>query len=94
MEIAILYYRQNENESEDEAINNINILLKKYIQKNYNLKAVFFDYIDSRNEFYNLLNISLDDVDVIILPNELNDDFDNKLLSELSKSREIEIKVL
>lgn len=41
MEIAILYYRQNENESEDEAINNINILLKNIFKKIITLRLSF-----------------------------------------------------
>jgi len=87
---AVIYYQQKESESIEEAISYINYLIK-FMELHHDIKGVFVDSFGSRSEFYDFLNTSLNNVDIIVLEESLNDEFDDKLLTEVARAENIRI---
>ncbi|MGM0924043.1 MAG: hypothetical protein ACQEWW_23030 [Bacillota bacterium] len=90
---AVLYYRQKENENTDETIRDLNSLVKQ-LEHHYTIKGVYIDRFSSHDEFYNLMNsYQREDIDVIILKEPLNDEFDEILLNEIARTENIRLKL-
>jgi pantothenate kinase len=88
---VVIYYQTKETEKTEEAIEFINNLIQQ-LETNYVIKGVFIDNLNERNEFYELLNSPLNEIDIIFLEKPLEDEFDKKLLFEVAKMENIHIK--
>ena len=87
---VVIYYQQEENKTIEETIDHINNLIKT-AELHHNIKRVFIDNLDSRNEFYELLNSNLENIDIILLEGRLTDEFDKKMLLGVARTGNIRI---
>ncbi|MDG4655553.1 hypothetical protein P6P90_04785 [Ectobacillus antri] len=91
MENVVIYYQQKQNESTEKAIHYINTLIKK-LENRFVIKGVYIDRFENRNEFVDLLQSPLSEIDYIYLEQEITDEFDKQMLNELSKAENFKIK--
>lgn len=92
MQNAVIYYCQSKEENSEISISYVNELIKD-LEKQCAIKGVFVDNYNERTEFYNLINNSLDSIDLIYINNEVLDEFDRKLLEQVAKAEGIFIKL-
>ncbi|XKH52000.1 hypothetical protein LG275_13770 (plasmid) [Chryseomicrobium palamuruense] len=91
MQNALIYYRQEKEEDIQNAIDYVNEVINK-IEKNSLIKGVFVDSYNERTEFDNLINNSLDNIDLIYLNIDILDEFDENLLNQIARADRIQTK--
>lgn len=87
---AVIYYHQNQDERFEQAVENINKLIKQ-IETQHVIKGVFLDSFNERNELVELINSPLSEIDYLFLNKIIEDEFDKQLISELSKTEDFEL---
>ncbi|HDR7276606.1 TPA: hypothetical protein QCX06_004188 [Bacillus paranthracis] len=91
MENVVIYYQQKQNEPTEQAIHYINTLIKR-LENHFFIKGVYIDQFENRNEFIDLLQSPLSEINYIYLEQEITDEFDKQMLNELSKTENFKIK--
>ncbi|MCZ0754538.1 hypothetical protein [Anoxybacillus sp. J5B_2022] len=91
MATIAIYYQMKVNQKIEEVIAFINDFIRQLETDNV-IKGVFIDQYAERSEFYELLHSSSNKIDIIFLEKPLEDEFDEKLLLEIAKIENIQIK--
>lgn len=86
-----IYYRERKKDSTETAIEYVNKLIEQ-LEVHHKIKGVFIDAYGGKNELNELLNSQLSHIDYIFIEESFDDEFDNKLLEELSKTEKFKIK--
>ncbi|SDC38049.1 hypothetical protein SAMN05421663_102250 [Terribacillus halophilus] len=90
---AIVYYRLSPKEEINDAVATLKKSIKHFEDK-FNILRVYFESPQDSNELLDLSNSSLELVDLLIVNSEIKDDFNNKLIVQLSKAYCFEVKFL
>ncbi|MBB5323455.1 DUF1009 family protein [Anoxybacillus tepidamans] len=91
MATIAIYYQMKENQKIEEVIAFINDFIRQ-LETDHVIKGVFIDQHAERSEFYELLHSASSKMDIIVLEKPLEDEFDEKLLLEVAKIENIQIK--
>ncbi|WP_044338711.1 hypothetical protein [Rossellomorea aquimaris] len=93
MKHAVIYLRQNKKESIEELLESAD----KYIadlKNQYKIINVFFDNFNDRSNLDNFLNSAPNKFDIIIIDHIIEDEFDLKLIKELSRMEKFQVVYL
>jgi hypothetical protein len=91
VENVVIYYRLKKNEKIETVVEQINILIHQ-LEKHHLIKGVFIDEYEDRTEFNEMVSYPLSEIDYIVMGNLIEDEFDNLLINELSKSENFNIR--
>lgn len=87
----IIYYCLNENETNNQAIEEIQKLISK-LENKHIIKGVFIDSYNERHELTELLNSCLSNIDFLYLNKKIIDEFDFQLITELARNENFKIE--
>jgi hypothetical protein len=88
---VVIYYCADINESTDQAISNVYSMVNK-IEKNHVLFGVFIDSFGNSTELMELTSSPLEEIDILFLNKPIENEFDSKLISQLSRTDHFKIK--
>ncbi|WP_138418249.1 hypothetical protein [Aquibacillus sediminis] len=88
-----IYYQLRQQEKQEHAIKNIDKMIQQLEVLRINIKGVFIDGYNSREKFEELISLPLDKIDYIYINKTFEDEFDNRLINELSKSEQFKLKL-
>lgn len=86
-----IYYQTNKEESTEQAVLHINELIKQ-LETHHVIKGVFLDTFNQSIELMELLNSPLSELDYIYLNKPLENEFDNVLIIQLTRTEQFEIR--
>ncbi|ATH94645.1 hypothetical protein [Bacillus glycinifermentans] len=89
----VIYYRRKKEESVEKSVENVNKLIQ-YFENFYTIKGIFLDDHDDRNQFNELLNFPLKEIDILYTNHYFDDEFDNQLINQLSKAEHFSVKYI
>jgi hypothetical protein len=91
LENSIIYFRQKESESLEDFMKKSDIFISN-IKHLYTIKAVFADSHNDRSQLYSFINSPPKSIDVLIIDHYITDEFDQRLLDEISRMENFRIE--
>ena len=88
-----IYYQQLKEEDLAQAVDNV-IRLIQQLETLHVIKGVFLDNFNESTELMDLLNSPLSEIDIIYINKPIINEFDNALISQLSRTEKFQIMVL
>lgn len=85
-----IYYKLSQVEEAEQAISCIEKMISK-IETRYNIVGVFIDSFNESVKLMELLDTNLSNTDFILMNKYLNNEFDQTVLDQLSKSEKFKI---
>lgn len=86
-----IYYQKNKEESTEQAVLHVNELIQQ-LETHHVIKGVFLDTFNQSIELMELLNSPLSELDYIYLNKPLENEFDNELINQLTRTEQFEIR--
>ncbi|MCY8491013.1 hypothetical protein [Bacillus atrophaeus] len=93
MKYIVIYYRRKKEESVEKSVENINKLINNF-GTSHTIKGVFLDDHNDRNQFNELLNFPLKDIDILYTNHYFDDEFDYQLIKQISKAEQFNVKYI
>jgi DUF1009 family protein len=90
---VVIYYNCGQGESIEKAVSRVNELIQ-YLETHHVIKGVFLDNFNDSNELMDLLNSPLTEIDIIYIDKPIDNEFDNELINQLSRTEQFEIILL
>lgn len=90
MSNVVIYYKKEQDESIEKTIERVKKLIKQ-LEVHHTIKGVYLDSTEDRTEFNEMLNSNLSEVDYMYISSNIDDEFDNHLISELSRTEQFEV---
>ncbi|MCA1063876.1 hypothetical protein QTG56_01440 [Rossellomorea sp. AcN35-11] len=89
---VVIYYCADLNERTEQAISNVNSMVKK-IERDHVLLGVFIDSYDKSTELMELISSPLEKLDILFLNRPVENEFDTELISQLGRADHFKIKI-
>ncbi|UHA60910.1 hypothetical protein KDJ21_004180 [Metabacillus litoralis] len=86
-----IYYQKNKEESTEQAVLHVNELIQQ-LETHHVIKGIFLDTFNQSIELMELLNSPLSELDYIYLNKPLENEFDNELINQLTRTEKFEIR--
>lgn len=88
---VVIYYKLNQTDLLEQVVFHVDKLIEQ-LESLHTIKGVFLDNYNESTELMELLNSPLSEIDFIYINKFIKDEFNNELISQLSRAEKFKIE--